>query len=298
MWGGNIAYLCALELLRQSGHARHVVQTILSSREELGSEVLYQAIRKGDLEPAAVGATTEILVGDNGQNALLYRGRTGRVGVDVLFKGEAPHAGEVDRRPAVIGRIAHRYFARGMDELLDDTRGFYMHNPHPDDREGLLPTYLHAIPDSVHGTPDGLSVPGAIRQKFNIFHSDPNLAPERIKAAVEHYFLHNARTPAHALEVRLEERNGVPFTDPWLTPSDHPLALAGARYAQEITGTPMPYVAGSGVAEDGMLRNTRMIGWAPVGAHAHEPGEFVIVESIEERARWLEKLAQHDGDLS
>jgi acetylornithine deacetylase/succinyl-diaminopimelate desuccinylase-like protein len=92
----------------------------------------------------------------------------------------------------------------------------------------------------------------------------------------------------------------VPFIEPWLTPHDHALAIMGHRYAEAVSGQAVRVVAANGVAEEGMIFHrlgTKFVGWSPVGKDAHEPGEYVIMETIEERAEWLSKLAQHDGDL-
>ena len=158
----------------------------------------------------------------------------------------------------------------------------------------------HAIPDRIIAEPKGLSVPGEILQGFNIFYSNPNLAPERVRTALEEYFRNKGRIPKENVELRLEERKGVPFIEPWLTPADHPLVTAAKKYADEIRQDNVPVVAASGVAEEGPIFHrlgTHFIGWAPVGHGAHEEQEYVIMESIDERSAWLTKLAQHDGDL-
>ncbi len=299
MWSGNIAYLMALEILREKGNARHAIQTVLSSCEEAGSGVLHQAIQNGDLAAAPIGATTEILVGDSGISAPLYRGRTGRIGIDAYFRGLAPHAGAVDRDTSIIAHIAHRYLGRAIDELLDEDRGFALPNAYPGDTQKLLPQTSHAIPDSIYGQSKGLSVPGEILQRLNIFYSDPNLAAERVRIVLEEYFL-RLHIPRESLELKIEERRGVPFIEPWLTPADHPLVVVAQKYARELRGEEVPVVAASGVAEEGMLFHglgTQFIGWAPVGHGAHDI-EHVEMDSIEQRALWAAEIANHDGDLS
>ncbi len=300
MWGGNVAYLCALELLRQSGRARSAIQLILSSQEEAGSGILYQALRNEDLEPSFVGATTEILVGDDGRNSPLYIGRTGRIGINAIFMGNMLHTGEVDRHPAQINEIAHRFYARAMDELLDDERKFRVENRYPSDSHNLLPAECHAIPGFLVGKPEGLSVPGSISQHFDFHHTDPNLSPELLRTKLHEYLVERANIPDYRIELSLEHRHGVPFIEPWLTPFDHPLVDIAHGYAQEIQGGDVEIVAASGVAEDGMLFHrlkTNMVGWAPIGKGAHTEDEHVRIESIMQRAVWLQKLAEYSGIL-
>lgn len=300
MWGGNLAYLSALDLLRTANGARRAVQIILSSREEAGSEVLWEAIKQNKIEESSIGATTEIMVGDNGKPSPLYRGRTGRVGMNVTFQGVAPHAGSVDRHPELIDQTAHRYLGRALDEILDGERGWKILNPHPEDALGLLPKHSRAIPGLPGGKVYGLSVPHELIQPFNVFTCDPRVAPETVVAELRAYLL-GKNIPHDCLEVRLEERNGVGFIGPWLTPHDHPLVLAGQSHANTLHDSEVPITAASGVAEEGMLFHelgTYFIGWAPDGAYAHETEEYIWMDSIRQRAEWLKKLIQHDGSLA
>lgn len=315
MWGGNIAMLAALQLLSNNGGARLRVHTVLSSREEAGSEVLYQAIKQNAIHRSPVGATTEILVGDAGKPSPMYIGRTGRIGIHATFrhlkgadKGNdenSLHLGALDRYPERIDRMAARYHARAMDELLDAERGFTLTGTYPGDSLGIFPQYARAIPMDIAGTANGLSAVDEIYQKFAVFHIDPNTAPESVRALLLEYLVQKANIPAECIELRLEDRslpNGdkIPFTDPYMTLPDHPFALAGQKYASDLRTSNVPMVAASGVAEDGMIFHqlgTKMIGWSPDGGGAHGE-EWVDIQSIEERAVWLAKLAQYDGDLS
>lgn len=302
MWGGNIAYLHALNALRESGSANVLLQVILSSREELDSTVLFQAIKNGDVEKAKIGATTEILVGDDGANCPLYLGRTGRIGIEMLFKGESAHAGRVDRNPKIRNRIAHRGHGRFMDEVLDEDeeRAFFIENMHPDDHTHLLPTRSHAIPGRTSGDPKGLSVPHEIFQHINIFPSDPRISAERALALLRDYVIEKARVLPENVELWLEERD-IPFIEPWFTSPDHPLAIAAHTYAEQIAQNTVERTAASGVAEEGLIHQfhqTPFVGWAPKGKGAHEDAEEVEIESIAERAEWLKLLAQHDGNLT
>lgn len=300
MWGGNISYLCALSVLRETGNARHAVQLILSSREEEGSGVLYQAIQQERIERASIGATTEILVTDDGKSAPVYLGRTGRIGINAVFHGDAVHSGILDDNPELIDSIAHRYYARAIDHALDSDRGFRIENSYPGDTNGLLPKTAFARLSRLSGEPSGLSSVGEIHQGIDIFHSDPNLVPERVLAELQHYLLNQGKTPANRLELTVGDRHGVPFINPWLTPNDHPLAIAALQYAKDTSGNDVCFAGARGVAEEGMLFHelgTHFVGHAPIGKGAHEKDEWVNIESIAKRAMWLTKLAQHDGDL-
>ena len=293
MWGGNVAYLCGLELLRRSGRARSAIQLILSSQEEAGSGILYQALCNEDLEPSTVGATTEILVGDDGRSAPLYIGRTGRIGMNAVFTGNTLHTGEADRYPEEFNEIAHHYYGRALNAILDEERKFSIKNRYPGDTSNLLPAESRAIPGYLRGKPEGLSVPGKIIQHFDFHHSDPNLSPELLKARFHNYLVETAKIPFYRIDLSLEDRQGVPFIDPWLTPRDHPLVATAHEYAKEIQGGEVNIVVASGVAEDGMLFHrwkTKMVGWAPIGKGAHGPDEFVRIDSIMQRAVWLQKI--------
>ncbi|MCA9371195.1 MAG: M20/M25/M40 family metallo-hydrolase [Candidatus Peregrinibacteria bacterium] len=302
MWAGNLALLYGLESLRKSGRSNVVVQTILSSREELGSEVLHQAIEDGTVERAKVGATTEILVGDDGKPSPLYRGRTGRIGVDIVTNGEAPHAGAIDRYPEAMRRIADRHFGRLLDEILDDERGFFIPNQYPNDTQGILRTTSRLIPGMGEFSIRGLSPPDQVSKHFDIFHSDPNLDVARVQSSIRRFLQERFQNIIDEIgynpyEVTQENRRGVPFTDPWITPEDHTLVEVASKAANEIRNENVPIVGASGVAEDGMLFHrlgTKMIGWAPDGKGAHWK-EWVVLESIMERAHWLKNLAQFDG---
>src|SRR3989344_31726 len=301
MISGVVAKLSALEIAHNTGGARRVIQTILSSREELGSEVLFQAIKAGKVEKAPVGATTEIRVQDDGQPSPLYRGRRGRIGINTRFTGVNMHSGAADDDDLeVLDGTAHRYLARALDEMMDSERGFFIDNQHPDDAEGILGRRSIAKPGEIAGKPEGLSLVDAIDQSFDIFTTDPNIAPEWVLSQLREYLLKCAKRPEHDLKVWLEERHGVPFIPPYLTPADSALVKVAEKHAVEIRGETAPVVGAKGVAEEGMIADllgTRYIGWSPDGEGAHEEGEYVYLDSIPERAEWLAKFVSYDGDL-
>jgi acetylornithine deacetylase/succinyl-diaminopimelate desuccinylase-like protein len=298
MGAGNIAFFSALRILRENHRARSAIQLLLPSQEEGGSGVLYQALRKGHVEHSEIGATTEILVGDDGKKSPLYFGRTGRIGINATFEGKALHTGAADRYPEELDFIAIRYFARAIDEMIDRERCFAVENAYPGDTQGFLRTRSRAIPGLPGGEIQGLSVARAISQHFDIHHSDPNLSPEMVIAQMHHYLVEQANIPAECIDLALEHRHGVPFIQPYLTPPDHPLVSVAHQYAEEIEGGRVEKGAANGVAEDGLLfhmNGTNMVGWSPVGKDAHEDSEEVDIGSITDRTRWLVKLVEHDG---
>ena len=299
MWAGNISYLRALRELSLLGNARYKIQTILSSREESGSEVLYQALQNKDLEEADCMAVTEISTDENGLIAPVYHARTGRFGFDVRMSGNDDHAGNADRNPEILDGSCLRYLGRALDELLDDARYFSIDNQYPGDTTGVLPSKSRALPNSITADPDGLSLPYAAKLHFNMFHSDPNLTAEEALSQLRTYLLSDKiKIPSESLQVNLEDRKGQPFTDPWMTEADHPLVVAAHTYAKEISENEnLPLGGASGVAEDGMF-NIPTVGWSPVGQHAHKAEEWVDLSSIRERTLWLNNLASHESSLT
>lgn len=304
MWGGNVAKLRALQLLHTQGQCRYAIQTLLPAREEAGSEVLWQAIQDGFVETAKIGATTEITTYDDGKTNPVYRARTGRIGLQIRFKGKSHHAGKLNRQRELMQGVAHRHYGVAINALLaeEDDVYFSLDNQHPDDSKLILPQTSFAIPGTVTGLSDGLNPPPRIFQHFNFLFSDPNLAPDRVKSEFKTYLVDSLGLDPNDFELTLEPRGEdtrIPFTEPYLTPHDHPLVETAEGVAQEIDDNEDKSVAADGVAEDGMIAatGTLMVGKSPRGRDAHRGLEEVEVESIDETARWLAGVANPDHDI-
>lgn len=300
MWGGNVAYLHALQLLRDTGYSRRAIQTILTTREEAGSEVLGAAIDAGDIDPYDLVAITEITTHEDGGPSPVYHARTGRFGYDVHITGEDAHAGIADIYPEILERTPLRGTGRAIDNSLDKDpdRHLAIVNKHPDDSTGVLPISSRVLPNRIIAEPEGLSLPDAYMH-FNIFHSNPELAPEEVRSQLEEYLrgpMNNI--PPECLSVNLEERHGIPFTEPWITPAGHPLIHNGHRIAEELSGTDVGLTSASGVAEDGRFSDKPIIGWAPDGKDSHKAGEYVVLDSIAIRAEWIKRLVNHEDSLA
>ena len=299
MWGGNIAYLQALQLLKDNG-ARRRIQTVLSTREEVGSEVLDAAIKARHIDPYDFFVTTEITTHEREEPTHVYNGRTGRFGIDVHIDGAETHAGLVDKYPEILEKSPLRFVGRALDHLFDQDKSRYcsIANKHPDDTTGALASESRLLPNMLIAKPTGLSLPDADLH-FNCFHNNPELAAESVRSVLEEYLTSDlVRIPPEYLKVTLEDRNGVPFTEPWLTPDDHPLVQQAHDIAKQISGnTELGLGGASGVAEDGRFSDKPGVGWGCDGIGAHEADEQVVLSSIDKRAAWIQQIVNFDGKL-
>lgn len=303
MMGGNVSILRALHLLKLQNASRYAYQVILNSREEDGSEVLWKALRQGDILKSQLGITPEITTFDDGTSSPVYRARTGRIGIDVIFKGASFHAGAIGKDRSRIDRTAHRALGRALDDICDDSpeRHFVLPNLFPSDTESILPCQSFPIPGKILGNTRTLNPPGNITQRFHFLTANPDLSPERLRTEFNEYLLQTVGLSPESFSMRLEPRNeGVGFISPYCTPADHPLVLHGEAVAQSMEGHQKKSIAAGGTAEDAMLANAMnmaMIGKPPIGMGAHEADEYTEIESLDSLAEWMALTANPNHDI-
>jgi len=269
MKAGIAQAMFALHALQQYRYGREAmpyrVVFLLSSDEEVGSPssrplLLREAKQSNScfvLEPAA------------GAQAALKTGRKGVATYRVTAHGKAAHAGlnSADGRNAIT-EIAHQILA--LQALNDDARGITVNC-------GL-----------VHGGVAKNTVPDTARLVVDVRAPDSEAADD-IDARLR------ALSPATA-GTRLEVKGGF-SRPPMPETADTQALLCLAQdlmrtIDRDITGIA---VGGASDANDVAAHVPTLDGLGGVGAGAHTPGEYVLVDHLTERAALLAALVDRCG---
>lgn len=294
MLGGVLAYLLATRSLKEQHlQTRRHTRIVLTTGEEDRSQGTFAALEQGLFDGSSYIATTEIPVGGKvGVPSPFYIGRPGRVGFRLTTRGPAVHSGNVT--PELVEETAINRFVEAFRKMKE-----LRFPEHPHDPLQIMQKALVQSPSDIASKrTKALTVNGAVMYDFHAFYCDPHQTAADIQLLIQQK-IEEVLSP-DVFTLKREERGGLEFIGPYLSDHTHPFVKTARALAQTFRETQIPFTAGRGVADEGIIKNALdipCVGWSPTGGGEHEPDECVSIPSIERRAEWLLKLMTYPDSL-